>query len=72
MDMRKRLNCQKAKEILYSWTGYMVKIFFFIEQKRTREKEENIYDVLSLSRETTKMKPPCGSSYLPVLSQIYN
>ncbi|KAL5650349.1 hypothetical protein ACJX0J_041158, partial [Zea mays] len=38
------LNCQKAKEILYSWTGYMVKIFFFIEQKRTREKEENIYD----------------------------
>jgi hypothetical protein len=40
--MRKRLDCQKAKETLYSWTG-------FIEQKGTREKEENIYAVLSLS-----------------------
>jgi hypothetical protein len=44
----------------------MVKIYFFIEQKGTKEKEENIY-MYSLNRETTKMKLPCGSSYdLPV------
>jgi hypothetical protein len=50
MDMRKLLNCQKAKEILYTWTGYMVEIVF-LSSKRKQEKNKKTYMMYSLSQQ---------------------
>lgn len=52
MNLRiKNLNYQKAKKILHPWIDYMVKIFFYIDQKGSKEKKKTYICTLSTGKQ---------------------